>query len=142
MKCLCLVLAGIFSLPVFAGDLWQVNSTSAGPDGTPLPFEQKLCFPKDGIDPAQILGSLGNCTFDRKQGNASAMTFSLSCKTAGMPAELAVIKVDGDASLSGNKFSMKYVIIVNANQGSPADAFKMSGKTEAVKVGVCELEQK
>jgi hypothetical protein len=70
------------------------------------------------------------------------MTFALTCKTAGMPAELAAIKINGEASLSDNKFSMNYVITVNANPSAPGDAFKMDGKTEAIKVGQCDVSQK
>ena len=65
------------------------------------------------------------------------MKFTMSCKTQGMPAELASMNVSGDASLDGNLFNMNYVITVNVNQGSAGGNFKMNGKAEAHKVGQC-----
>ena len=138
MKNIRLLMLGIMSFPVYAADLWEVTSTSAGPDGTPTPYTQNLCFPKDSIDPAQMLGDLGNCTFDQKSGAVSAMTFIMTCKTAGMPPELEGMKVTGDASLSGNRFDMRYVITVSGNQGSAGGDFKMNGNVEAHKVGQCD----
>jgi hypothetical protein len=137
MKNISLILAGIMSFPVFAGDLWEVASTSVSPDGTFLPYTQNICFPNGSVDPAQILGGLGNCTQVQENGNASAMKFTMSCKTQGMPAELASMNVSGDASLDGNLFNMNYVITVNVNQGSAGGNFKMNGKAEAHKVGQC-----
>ena len=137
MKYIWLLIASVIVLPVFAGDLWEVTSMSVAPDGTPMPYTQNLCFPIDGFDLAKIMGGGGDCTFDQKNGNASAMTFSMTCKTAGMSAELASMKVTGDANLSGNNFSMNYVITVGGNQGSVGSDFKMSGKAEAHKVGKC-----
>lgn len=137
MRNVGLLLAGIMSFPAFAGDLWEVTSTSVSPDGTSIPYTQSICFPKDSVDPAQMLGGLGNCTFDQKSGNTSAMTFTMTCKTQGMPSDLAAMKVAGDASLSGDRFDMRYVITVGGNQGSEG-GFKMSGKAEARKVGQCD----
>ena len=66
------------------------------------------------------------------------MTFTMTCKVAGMPAEQASMKATGDASLNGNVFNMNYVITVNVNQGSVGGDFKMNGKAEANKVGQCD----
>jgi hypothetical protein len=138
MKQMCMLVAGLIAFPAYAADLWEVTSTSVGPDGTPMPYTQQQCFPEGGIDPAQILGGIGDCTFDQKNGNASAMTFTLTCKTAGMPAELASMKVAGDASLSGNSFNMNYVITISAAPGATGGDFKMSGKAQARKIGQCD----
>jgi hypothetical protein len=138
MKNISLFLSALIAFPVFAGDLWEVTSTSVGPDGNPVPFKQKNCFPKDNVDPSQMLGGLGNCAFDQKSGNASAMTFSMTCKTPGMPTELESMRVTGDASLNGNRFDMRYIITVSGKQGSPGGDFKMSGSAEARKVGQCD----
>ena len=136
MKSLGFFMVGIMSFPVFAGDLWEVTSTSSGSDGTPIPYTQSICFPDGIVDPAQILNGIGNCTFGQKNGNTSAMTFTMTCKSTGMPDELA--NVTGDASLNGNQFNMNYVITMTANQGSAGGDFKMSGKASAHKVGQCE----
>jgi hypothetical protein len=138
MKNINFLLLVFIALPVFAGDLWEVTSTSVGPDGKPASYTQKNCFPKNSVDPSQMLGGLGNCIFDQKSGNVSAMTFSMTCKTSGMPAELASMKVTGDASLNGNRFDMRYIITVSGNQDAPGGDFKMSGNAEARKVGQCD----
>jgi len=138
MEKICLLLLAVIAGPVFAGDLWEVISTSVGPDGSPQPYTQKICFPKGGVDPSQMLGGLGNCSFDQKSGNASAMTFAMTCKTQGMPAELESMKVAGDARLNGDKFDMRYTITVGGNQTLPGGDFKMNGNLEAHKVGQCK----
>lgn len=138
MKSLSLLLAGIISVPAFAGDLWEVASTSLGPDGALLPYTQNICFPNGGVDPAQMLGGLGNCTFVQKNGNASAMTFTMLCKMEGMPIELSSMNVSGDASLNGDVFNMHYVITTNVKQGATGGDFKMNGKAEAHKTGQCD----
>ena len=85
-----------------------------------------------------MLGGLGNCSFDQKNGNASAMTFAMTCKAQGMPAELESMKVAGDARLNGDKFDMRYTITVGGNQTLPGNDFKMNGNLEAHKVGQCK----
>lgn len=126
------------AFPVYAGDLWEISSTSAGPDGTPQTFMEKKCLPKDGADPSQMLDDLGNCTFDQKSGTASAMTFTMTCKIPGMPAGLDSMKVSGDANLGGDKFDMRYSITAGGSHASPGGDFRMSGSAEARKVGNCE----
>ena len=131
-------LLAIISCPVYAGDLWEINSSSIGPDGKPQPFMQKSCFPKDDIDPAKVLGGLGSCSFDQKSGDASAMTFILTCKTPGMSAELGSMKVTGDAKLNGDKFDMRYTITVGGNHALAGGDFKMEGSAHARKIGQCK----
>jgi len=138
MKYLWLLIASFIVLPVFAGELWEITSTSIAPNGTPISFTQNHCFPNEGINPAEILEGLGNCTFDQKNGTPSTMTFIMTCKTAGMPAEVAAIKVIGDANLSGNKFIMNYVISVGDDPSVSGGNFKMNGKAEANKSGHCD----
>ena len=138
MRSMSLFLVCILSFHVFAGDLWEITSTSIAPDGTPIPYTQNLCFPQNSIDPAEILDGLGTCTFDQKNGTPTAMTFIMTCKTAGMPAEVGAIKVTGDANLGGNKFTMNYVISIGENQSASGDNFKMNGKAEASKLGHCD----
>ena len=135
---ICLFLVGIMSCSAYAGDQWEVSSASVSSDGTSSPYTQTICVPKDTIDPAQVLGGLGNCTFDQKNGTPAAMIFTLTCKAAGMPSDLVAMSVTGDASLSGNSFSMNYVITMNVKQGSAGGDFKMSGKAEARKIGQCD----
>lgn len=130
MKKLGVILFAVMAMPTFAGDLWEVVSTSAGLDGKPLPFTQRVCFPYGGMDPSQLLGGAGSCTFDQKSGNASAMTFTMNCKTAGMPADLEAIKVTGDARLTSDKFDMRYTLMIGRS-------FNMPGSLEAHKVGQC-----
>jgi hypothetical protein len=121
-----------------AGDLWEVRSTSLGPEGKPVPYTQTSCFPAGGVmDPAQVLGTLGSCVFDRKNGNASAMSFELTCKTPGMPADLGSMKVVGEARLNGDRFDMNYTFSVGGNQGAAGGDFKMSGSAEGRKIGQC-----
>jgi hypothetical protein len=138
MQYLCFLMVFITSSTAFAGDLWEVSSTSFSLDGTSAPYTQRSCFPKDGLDLAKILGGLGNCTIVQKSGNSSAMTFSMTCKTQGIPAELASMNVTGDSSLNGSSFNMHYVITVNFAQGAKVGDFKMSGTAEAHKLGQCD----
>lgn len=138
MKNIYFLLIAAISFPVYAGDLWEINSTSAGPDGNPLAYTEKKCFPKDGMNPAQMLTDLGNCTFNQKSGDASALTFSMTCKMQGMPAEMESMKVNGDARLNGDKFNMRYTITMVGGKAAPGADFKMTGKAEARKVGQCD----
>jgi hypothetical protein len=131
------MLLAFLSSPVCAGDLWEIVSTSTGPDGSPVPNTQTSCLPTNAADPAQMLGGLGNCTFDQKSGNASAMTFVMSCKLPGMPADLNAMKVAGDAKLNSDKFDMRYTITVVGDKNMPSGDFKMVGSLEAHKVGQC-----
>lgn len=136
MKRIVLILSAIIASPAYAGDLWEIVSTSAGPDGKPSPYTQKSCFPRDSMDASKILGDLGNCTFDQKTGDASAMTFSMTCTTSGMPKGLASMKVTGDSKLAGDKFDMRYVIKMAGSE--PGEDFNMTGSLEAHKVGQCD----
>lgn len=121
-----------------AGDLWEFKSISLGPEGKPVPYTQNSCLPAGGaMNPAQVLGNLGSCAFDRKTGNASAMSFDLTCKTPGMPADLGSMKVTGDARLNGDRFDMNYTITVGGNQGAAGGGFKMTGSAEGRKIGRC-----
>jgi hypothetical protein len=138
MNKMLFLLLVIIAYPVFAGDLWEINSTSIGPDGTPQPYTQKSCFPKDSLDPSKVLEGIGNCIFDQKSGNPSAMTFIMTCKTTGMPADLASMKVSGDARLNGDKFDMRYTIAAEGTQALPGSNFKMNGSAEAHKIGQCD----
>jgi hypothetical protein len=130
MKNEWVLLLAMVAMPSFAGDLWEVASTSAGLDGKPLPFNQRICFPSGGMDSSLVLGGAGNCTFDHKSGDASAMTFAMTCKTPGMPADVEAIKVTGDARLSGKKFDMRYTMAIGKS-------FSMKGSVDAHKVGQC-----
>jgi hypothetical protein len=138
MKYLCFLLAGIMSVPSFAGDLWETTSISVSTDGTTVPYSRIICFPKGSVDPAQMLGGIGNCATVQKSGKASAMTFTMTCKTAGMPPEMAGMKVIGDASLNDDMFDMRFLIPASVNQGSEGEDFKMSGTAEAHKIGHCD----
>ena len=137
MKKICLLLLILMVGPAVAGDLWKIVSTSFGLDGKPLPYTQQNCFPKDAVDPSQILGGLGSCTFDQKSGSASSMTFALTCRTPGMPAEVGSMKVTGDARLNGDSFDMRYAMTVGGNQTLPDGNFRMSGSVQAHKIGHC-----
>jgi hypothetical protein len=137
MKKICFLLAALMTTPTFAGDLWEIVSTSVGPDGNPQSYTEKKCFPKNSVNPAQMLGNLGNCTFDQKSGSASAMTFSMTCKTPGMSSELGSMTVAGDAKLNGERFKMRYTITVGGDQPLPGGDFTMTGNLEARKVGQC-----
>ncbi len=130
-------MAGILSFPVLAGDLWEVTSTSVSPDGTSDPATQSICFANGMLDPAQVLGGLGNCTFEHKSGTLSAMTFSMTCRTPGMPQDLLAMNVTGDASLNGNNFNMHYVITLKSTQHATEENFKMNGSAQAKKTGTC-----
>lgn len=135
MRRIAVLLLTLMAAPVYAGDLWEVVSTSTGPDGSPLSATQTKCLPKDAVDATKMLDELGSCTVDQKNGNASAMTFAMTCKIQGMPADMGSFNVAGDAKLNGNKFDMRYTITVGGNQRG-AD-FKMTGNLEAHKVGQC-----
>jgi hypothetical protein len=137
MRCIAVLLLAFMSAPVCAGDLWEVVSTSVGPDGSSVPNIQKSCLPKNAADPAQMLNDLGNCTFDERSGTASALTFVMTCKLPGMPADMGSMKVAGDAKLSSDKFDMRYTIEVGGDKNLPGSDFKMVGSLEAHKVGPC-----
>lgn len=137
MRKTTLLLLCALTPPAFAGDLWEITSTSAGPDGAPLAYTDRKCLPKDGMNASQLLDGLGNCTFDQKSGGPAAMTFSMTCKVAGMPANLSSMKVSGDASLTGDRFDMRYTMTPGTSPPSAAD-FKMTGSATARKVGQCE----
>ncbi len=127
--------------PALAGDLWEITSTTYGPDGTPITTTDKKCLPKDGMDPSQIMGNMQGCTFDRKSGDATAMTFSMTCKMQGMPPELSAMQVTGDARLDGDIFTMHYTIMAVTAQNAPGSRFTMNGKAEAHKAGQCVEQQ-
>lgn len=139
MQRICCLLLTLIAGPVFAGELWDVVSTSQGPDGSPHPYSQKICFPKGNVDPAQMLGGAESCAFDQKSGDATAMKFIMTCKVQGMPAELASIKVAGDARLNGDNFDMRYVITMASNEIGPgAGNFGMNGNLQARRIGQCD----
>lgn len=137
MKRIAVILLVFMSAPVYAGDLWEIVSTTAGPDGSPLSDTQRKCFPKDGADATHMLGDLGNCTFDQKDGNASAMTFAMTCRIQGMPANMGSFKVAGDAKLNSDKFDMRYTLTLGGDPAMPGADLKMSGRMDAHKVGQC-----
>ena len=137
MKAILLIASAVISCPAWAGDLWEVVSSSQAPDGSRIPFTEKICFPKDGVDPAKMLGSLGSCSFDQKTGSSAAMSFVMTCRTPGMPANLDSMKVAGDARLQGDRFDMRYSITIGGNQAIPGGDFKMTGSVDARKVGTC-----
>ncbi len=137
IPCLGLLLASSW---VHAGDLWEITSSSMGPDGKPMPYTTTQCLPSNAMDPATALGGMGSCTFDQKSGTASAVTFAMTCKTPGMPADLGSMRVTGDASLSGNNFDMHYVITTGPQATGPGSDFKMSGTAHAVKKGPCNTQ--
>ncbi len=137
MRHIAVLLLAFMATPVCAGDLWEIASTSAGPDGSPISNTQMKCLPKDEADARRMLDELGSCTFDQKDGTASAMTFAMTCKVQGMPADLGSMKVAGDAKLNGDKFDMRYTITVGGNQSLRGGDFKMTGSLEAHKVGQC-----
>ncbi len=133
----CFLLLAAIAAPAMAGDLWEISSTSAGPDGAPLTYTDKKCLPKDGMNASQLLDGMGACTFDQKSGDATAMTFSMTCQMPGMPAELASMKVAGDAKLSGDTFDMRYTVTPGASR-SPGGDFRMTGNATARRVGQCD----
>lgn len=135
MNKIILLLAAI-SAPAIAGDLWEITSTTAGPDGSPLAYTDQKCLPKDGMNASGMLNGMGDCTFDKKSGDAAAMTFAMTCKLPGMPAELSSMKVSGDAKLDGDKFDMRYVVTPGAGPSAGED-FTMSGSAAARKIGTC-----
>jgi hypothetical protein len=137
MKNPCLLLLAALTAPAQAGDQWEIVSASADPDGKTIPYTQRICMPSGGMDPAQMLGGLGNCTFDQKSGDETAMTFAMTCKTPDMPADLGSMKVSGDAKLNGDRFDMRYSITVGGDQSLPGGDFKMPGSLEARKIGTC-----
>ncbi len=137
MPCLALLLASSFA---HAGDLWEITSSSMGPDGKPMPYTTSQCLPSNAMDPATALGGMGSCTFDQKTGTPSAVTFSMTCKTPGMPADLGSMRVTGDATLSGNSFDMRYVITTGPQATGPGSDFKMSGTAHAQKKGPCNAQ--
>jgi len=120
-----------------AGDLWEITSTSVGPDGTPLPFKDTRCLPSNAMDPSAVLGNMGNCTFDQKSGSASNLTFSMVCTTPGMPASLGSMKIVGDARMSGDNFDMRYTITPGPQATGEGLDFKMTGSAQARKKGTC-----
>jgi len=130
MKTLCLLLSAFFAAHAYAGDFWEVASTSVGLDGKSLPYSQQICLPNGDVDPSQLLGGGANCAFDQKSGNASAMAFSMNCEVPGMPAELGSIKVTGDAKLSGDRFDMRYNMSVG-------ESYNMTSSMEGHKIGQC-----
>ena len=123
-----------------AGDLWEITSSSMGPDGKPMPYSTTQCLPANAMDPAAVLGGMGSCTFDQKSGTASAVTFSMTCKTPGMPAELGSMKVTGDANMSGSSFDMRYVITAGPQATGIGSDFKMNGTAHAQKKGTCNAQ--
>lgn len=137
MKSIVLVLLALMAVPASAGELWEIESTSTGPDGTPQTQTQKNCFPAGAVDPATMMGDMGSCTFDQKSGDASAMTFALTCTLPGMPAGTGAMKVSGDAQLNGNDFAMRYTITPAGNSSAPGGDFRMTGSAKAHKVGTC-----
>ena len=137
MQKACFLFLAALAAPALAGDLWEITSTTYGPDGAPLTATEKKCLPKGGMNPSQVLGNMGGCTFDHKSGDATAMTFSMTCKMQGMPAELSAMKVTGDARLDGDLFSMHYTIAAVTAQDTPGSKFTMRGKAEAHKAGSC-----
>ena len=86
MKRIALFLLVFGTSSVYAGELWEIVSTSAGPDGTPISNTQTKCLPRNSVDATHMMDELGNCKFDRKSGNDAAMTFAMTCKIQGMPA--------------------------------------------------------
>ncbi len=135
-KILFLLLAAM-AAPCFAGDLWEINTTTYGPDGTPVTTSEKKCLPKDSANLSHFMGDMEDCTFDQKSGTASAIKFSMTCKMKGMPPELSAMKVAGDAKLDGGHFSMNYTITAVPSKETPGGNFTMKGQAEAHKTGQC-----
>jgi len=138
MKKIFFLLLGAFSAHALAADLWEITSTTQGPDGAPITYTEKKCLPKDGMNPSQALNNMGDCVFDQKNGNATAVNFSMTCKMPGMPAELSAMKVAGDAKLDGDSFTMHYTITAVTRSDSPGANFSMKGTAEARKTGQCK----
>ena len=137
MRRIAVLLLAFMAAPVYAGDLWEIVSTSAGSDGSPLSDTQRKCLPKDAVDATKMLDELGSCTFDQKNGNASAMTFAMTCRIQGMPANMGSFKVAGDAKLNGDNFDMRYLITLGGEQSLPGADLKLAGSMNAHKVGQC-----
>ena len=137
MKRIALFLLVFGTSSAYAGELWEIVSTSAGPDGTPISNTQTKCLPRNSVDATHMMDELGNCKFDRKSGNDAAMTFAMTCKIQGMPAELNSMKVAGDARLNGDKFDMRYTITTGGSKSLAGGDFKMTGSMNARKVGLC-----
>jgi Protein of unknown function (DUF3617) len=131
------LLLAFMAAPVYAGDLWEIVSTVVGPDGSPVSDTQTKCLPKDSVDASKMLDQLGGCTFDQRSGNASAMTFAMTCRIQGMPANLGSFKVAGDAKLNGDKFDMRYTITLGGDPSLGGADFKMAGTMNAHNVGQC-----
>ncbi len=138
MQKLFLGLLALMPFAAYAGDLWEITSKSVGPDGSPLSYTEKKCLRKDGMNPSQVLGGIGQCIFDQKSGDTSAITFTMTCNAPGMPAETPAMKIAGDATLKGDKFEMRYTVTSGGSQGAPGSDFRMTGSAEARKVGHCE----
>lgn len=137
MRRTAVLLLAFMTAPVYAGDLWEIVSTAVGPDGSPLSDTQRKCLPKDAADATKMLDELGSCTFDQKNGNAAAMTFAMTCRIQGMPANMGSFKVAGDAKLNGDKFEMRYTVTLGGDQPTPGADLKLTGSMNAHKVGQC-----
>ncbi|WP_297571954.1 DUF3617 family protein [uncultured Deefgea sp.] len=129
---------GVTCAPALSGELWEITSSSIGPDGVAMPLTQKQCLPNNGMNPSAVLAGMGQCVFDQKNGNASAMAFTMTCKTPNMPQGLDAMKIVGDAKMSADRFDLRYTIAIagSAVQQSGGD-FKMSGSAQAKKLGKC-----
>jgi hypothetical protein len=120
-----------------AGDRWEVTATAVAPDGTSQRHTELQCLPAGVIDPLQLLGGTGNCVFDRKSGSATALHFALTCKTPGLPPELASMKVVGDAHLAGDRFDMRYAVTAGDSSVAAGADFSMNGTAEGRRLGDC-----
>lgn len=130
MRSIVLASCAFVTSNAFAGDLWEITSNSLAPDGQNIPFTQTKCLANNAMSPSAVLNGLGDCSFDQKSGTETAMTFSMSCKIPGMPADTPAMKVTGDATMGANALDMRYVITAGAG-------FKMTGTAKARKVGTC-----
>ena len=125
------LLAGFLLLGnAHAGEQWEIVSSTQAPDGRQIPLTQTKCVPADTMNPSTLLEGLGSCTFDQKNTSGASMTFSMHCKTPGMPADLDSMKIAGDATLGAGAFDMRYVITAGAG-------FRMEGTAKARKLGMC-----
>ncbi len=137
LTCICML---SFAPLAHAGDLWEITSTSMGPDGKPMPYSTTQCLPANGMDPSAVLGGMGSCTFDQKNASGSTVTFSMTCKTPGMPAELGSMRVTGEATLNGGSFDMRYAISTGPQATGAGSDFKMNGTAHAQKKGTCNAQ--
>ena len=137
MKSFLPLLCAVLGAPALAGDLWELTSTSTSPGVPAQTHSETQCLPADGMDPARLMPEMELCKYLQKSGTTAALRFVLDCQLPGMPAEIASIRVSGDAHLVGSHFDMRYDIRMTDASGAAASDFSMSGSLDGRKAGTC-----